>query len=227
MKYYSYELQDGFENVSLEKTLLDKNEPFYMFATVKDTVFIGVDVSSSVYRPNTHGVPLVRYNGTGGPVFFNEGNIKTSLLVNNIDDPINTCISWIIQSLQDVGITDLTTEGNDIFIKGKKVCGIGTKEFGDKIFLPFFFSINIDFDKARDTMILTKHTRNLEERADGINAITGLNITSYDIEDALKKRFLEYWEENLEESNDFQMNDYNNNLINIADNKWIIIGNKE
>lgn len=201
--FYEVYNQDPREHCALEKAIITAGDNAFLFTTLTSAVFIGTDISSNVFVwDNPDGVILTRYNGTGGPVFFNTGNIKTSLLLDSFSDAQQICKDWIVASLKDIGIDAVAGEGdsNDVMLEGKKICGIGTKDIGDKVFLPFFFTLDIDFDIANRCMNLTKHTEDIRERAIGINQVLRTPITADQIRDALKVRFEEYFGERLRDT---------------------------
>lgn len=225
MNLYEDELQNARVNCAIEKTLIESGDNFLFFTTLQESVFIGTDITMLSYIENV-SVPLARYNGTGGPVYFNEGNVKVSFLIDNQENAQDICSQWIIKSLADLGVL-ATYAGNDIYFDGKKICGIGNKVIVDKIFLPFFFSLNIDFETAAEVMNLTKHTTNLAERATGINQFAENTITSAEILNALKLNFSTFWgDEQLRECKLTDIN-YEENLNLMNSEEWIKYGKIE
>jgi lipoate-protein ligase A len=221
--YYEKINQDARENSALEKTLIDKNENFLLCGTIQKSVFIGTGVSSTTFNENDDGVILTRYNGNGGPVYFDEGNIKCSLLLDHIDNGQTVCHEWIGKSLKDLGI-ETTSSGNDIYLNGKKICGIGTKTIGDKIFLPFFISLYIDFEIASRVMNLTKHTDNLQERAIGVNQVLEQPISAEQIINALKLNFNSFWGTELQDFVFVPDLEYEKCLEQYNSDEWIKYG---
>ena len=197
---YRLEKQDPRYNCAIEKALIDKGDSFLMLATVSPGVFIGRDVSYLAYKAdNALGVPVTRYNGTGGPVYFDDGNIKVSFLadIDNTTRAQQLCTAWVARSLQELGVpAEADTVNNDVFLGGKKIGGVGTVSIGNKSFLPFFLSLNIDFEVAAQVMVLTKHTDDLAERSVGIND-AGYNLTAETVFDSLLAFYPHYFDSPL------------------------------
>jgi lipoate-protein ligase A len=224
--------QNGRDHCALEKALLDAGNNFLLLATVQRSVFIGTDISSLQFNwDNTDGVTLTRYNGTGGPVFFDEGNIKTAFLTDFRPDGLTNCANWIIDALSTIGINAThTQDSNDIMLGDKKICGISNVDehtvSGTKSYLAFFFSLNIDFTIAANVMTLTKHTTDLQERAIGINQATTLQITYEQVFQALANSYTSYWGDSLTPSSLSQaiLDAKASELSQFNDMNWLLYG---
>lgn len=199
MKILEFSNQAGREHCAIEKLLIEQNQNIFVFATLQPTVFIGYNVKYEAYNPNNkYNVPVTRFTGQGGPVYFDAGNIKTFLIADDVPDAKNNCIAWIIKSMADLGIT-LTNpdKSNDLLLGDKKVCGVSYLPINGKAQLAFFFSLHIDFDIAADVMFLTKNETDLKLRAIGINDVLKDPITAQQIKIALSNNFNQFWKENL------------------------------
>lgn len=233
MDYYKYTLQNARENFALDKTLMEKGENFFLYTTLQKSVLIGETLPMSSFNETNEGVILARYFAGAGPIFCDEGTIKVTFLldkVTDVDDHEALCKEWIMKALNDLGI-ETTTEykENDIYLNGKKICGIATKDMGDKFFLTFFLGLSIDFEMAARVMNLTKHTINLADRAIGINQVVETPISADQIFDSFKNNLNGLWGIELENPIDtslpipnFQKN------IDIHNNEdWIKYGRTE
>jgi len=229
--FYEANQQSGIENCAMEKSIIDKSEDSFLFSTLKPCVFIGKNVSSDTFNwVNKDGVELTRYSGTGGPVYFNDGNIKCTLVINRkIVNRLKLCKNWIQTSLSDIGIPTTSNLGsNDISLYAKKICGVSTIENDKKTLFFFFFSLDIDFDVASRVMVLKKHSSDLRDRAAGINQIFEEKITAEQIKNSLKTRFNEYFNDSLQDSliDDDLQKEMSENLEFFQDQDWIKYGRK-
>jgi len=173
-----YYLTDTFDadprdHCAMEAMLYDAGMEVFAPSTFnKKVVFVGREVSADSLKPNDLGVILARYIGTGGPVFFDENVVKFIFMLDDDgrgSEQYQTDLQdWVLYSLYKLGVT-ASKDGNDIYVNGMKVGGIGYREYAGKILLPFFLTLVIDYDTAEACLNLTKHGGDIRLRASGIN----------------------------------------------------------
>jgi len=196
MKLYTVYNQDAREHCAMEKTLIEIEEPFFYFTTIQQAAFIGVDISVDALKLDYKETTYVRYMGTGGPVYFDGGNIKTGFLVDKSYSSWK-CIEWVVDALNSIGIPAESKEDtNDIFLNGKKICGFGKKDCGEMKYIAFFFTLNLNLIEAEKSIILTKHVKNLGERATAINVEMNKIIIPEQILNALLDTLPKYFNYN-------------------------------
>lgn len=232
MKTYILPKQAPRENCALEKALLTSGESFLLLTTVSPGVFIGTNVGYNAYVPgNEYGVPVTRYNGNGGPVYFDDGNIKTSFLINDNPRAFEICTAWVIRALNELGVDAQNVQGtNDITLNGKKIAGIGNVVIGNKRFMPFFITLNLNFDIASNVMVLTKHTDDIRERSVGINQVLETPITAEQVFAKLEEFYSHYWDEPIEIESELPEDiktDATNNLALFNSESWLLYGEDE
>jgi len=192
LDFYNQGLTEPFFACGLEKSICEFNRPFLMAITLEDVILAGRDLTYSNHyiENNRFNIPFVRFMGTGGPVHFSPNMLKiTGYIPKGISNLASTC-DMIVDIFARLDITaEHTPDTNDIKINGKKVVGVThATPLGDYNFIGFFFALDNDYEKAREAMILTKHTSELSERSAGIHE-THPNITKEQIIDAVILEF--------------------------------------
>lgn len=238
MDYYKYILQNPRVDFALDKTLLENGENFFSCCSYKKCVLMGSILPLSAFNETNEGVIVARFFGdeSGGPFYLDENTIKVSFLLDKVDlDNVkgvnsyrSNCKQWVMKSLKDLGVETTTdSSNNDIFLNGKKICGVTIIDKGDKFFFAFAISLFIDFEIASRVMNITKHTTNLADRANGVNQMLETPITSEQIFDSLKNNVTELWGIELKNPIDTPLSsipNFQKNLDMQNDENWIKYG---
>jgi len=223
MKYSELFNQNPREHTALEAMLLDKKINSLIVSTFPNSVFIGYELSSNLFNwENTDGVILARYIGTGGPVYFGQDTMKFIFTLDFIENGRDTCSRWITESFNRLGV-ETTRENNDVFINGKKFCGIGYREDSTKIIIPFFITLSIDYDIAERVMTVTKHG-DIRTRATGINDELETKLTKEQIIYSLINSFKEFFGEDIEKvevENLINKNELSQLTEKFSSDKWL------
>lgn len=93
-----------------------------------------------------HNIPIYQYDSYGGNIVATEGDYSIAILVNSDVDISSNFILTKMKSLLDNYIDNVTIDGNDIMIDGKKVAG-STSYKNDDV---FFFICHVSFSEKRN-----------------------------------------------------------------------------
>ena len=238
MDYYKYTLQNLRESCALDITLIEKGENFYFCTTLQEGVLIGPTLPLSAFNETNEGIILARYVAGVGPLYFSEGTVKFSFLLDKVDldksgftgDYNSICKQWIIKSLKDLGIETTTKDKtNDIFLNGKKISGAASKDMGDKLFFGAFIALFIDFEVGARVINIKKHVTDLAERAIGINQVLETSVSAEQIFNSLKNNANELWGIGLKNPIDtsIPIPNFQKNIDIQNDDNWIKYGRSQ
>ena len=110
-----------------------------------------------------HDIGIVR-RMTGGSVVFHDVNDFTysviapiKILGGSIENAYRQVCSWIINSLEDIGIRAMLENKNDIHVYGKKISGNAAKLMGSGVYLQHGTLVyDIDFDIMQKVLNISK-----------------------------------------------------------------------
>ncbi len=155
-----------------------------------------------------HNIDIVRRMTGGRAVFHDKVDFTYSVIAPirifkySIENAYKQICSWIINSLNDLGINATLENKNDIVVNGKKISGNAAKAMDKGIYLQHGTLVyDIDFDVMPKTLNISKEI--VKEKV--ISILHYKNLSQEEVYEALKTNFTKDKEFKAEELSKFEL----------------------
>lgn len=130
--------------ITLRQMVKDGETGIVSVYTDETCVHAGMGKSSTLDEEycKEHGIPIYQYDSFGGNIVATEGDYSIAILIPTETDVDTNFILNKTKKLLENHFNNVTIDGNDIMIDGKKVAGSTSYRNNDRFFLIYHFSFS-------------------------------------------------------------------------------------